>query len=141
MTDDLQLLSQLADEVDETLAAIAAEATRDLPPPDHPMWARAARHRHTPNPSQDNCILRAPQAAQAPPECRCMPADVPTLQQQPRLDLVAGVVRCQRCGCQVPKSTRTKEVRWLRGLAKLHHQRPDHIDVQQLQSMGRIFEK
>ena len=37
MTDDLALLNQLVEQADETMAFIAEEATRDLPPVDHPM--------------------------------------------------------------------------------------------------------
>ena len=137
--DDLNLFSQFEQEHDAVMAAISNDVDQQMPPADSPVWARAGRCRAKPSQVGKGSILQAPQRPQPPTQCRCLPADVATLQQMPRLDLTAGVVRCQRCHAPVPKAIRTRHVRWLRGLVELHQHRPSHVDVQGLAAEGLLY--
>lgn len=140
MTNDLALLSQLVQQADETMAAIAEEATRDLPPADHPMWASMAREKHVPRETPADSILNAPGGAQAPvAECMCLPVDLPHLKQQPKLDLNAGLVRCTTCGSPIGKSSRSKRITAMRRILALHQRQPAHVDVAGLQSAGWLL--
>ena len=140
MTDDLQLLDQCLADADEAMAAIQRDVDQSMPGPDHPMWASAGRRSSKAKQSPKDSILTRSTGAQAPvTECCCQPDDLPHLQQQPRIDLNASVVRCQRCQCQVPKSTRTKQVRWMRNIAQLNQQHPNHVDRAELQRLGLIY--
>ena len=140
--DNIALLNQLVDQADETMAAIVADVQRDMPPADHPMWKRLARAgKCKPTESPADSILNAPGGTQAPvAECLCRPDDlVPGLAMKPAVDLTTNTVRCKACGHAVPRSCRTKKVRWLRGIAELHHHHPTHVDVAGLQAGGWLL--
>ena len=139
MDNDVRLLDQLLAQSDKAMAAIEREVERDMPPADDPTWKRLARGGNS-NQTPTNSILNAPGVAQVPvAECICQPDDLQHLTQQSKIDLGGGVVRCQRCRCVVPKSIRTKQVRWMRGIARLNQQHPDHVDKADLEKMGVIY--
>ena len=140
MTDHLQLLDDLLVQADETMALIQQDVECTVPPADHPMWASMARQKSAPMETPANSILRPPATTQAPVvECQCRVDDlVPALRQEPRIDLVAGVVKCVTCGNPIGKSCRNRRVRWMRGIVELHQQHPMHVDVAELQKQGVI---
>ena len=141
MTDDLALLNQLVEQADETLAFIAEEATRDLPPADHPVWKRLARaERHVPRETPADSILNASGGTQAPvAECMCQPVDLPHLRQEPRVDLAAGVLRCATCGSPIPRSARSKRITAMRRIIALYQRNPEHVDVADLKACGWLL--
>lgn len=140
MDNDLQLLDDLLVQSDEAMAAIQRGIELDMPPADHPMWASMARQKAVKAETPTNSILNAAVTTQAPVAyCMCQANDLPQLKQQPRIDLDAGVVRCQRCDCVVPKSPSTKQVRWMRGLIQTYSNQPNNIDIKQLQELDVIY--
>ncbi len=71
--------------------------------------------------------------------CCRLPDDLPTLEMQPRLVLVGQRVICQRCDRSIPKSTRKKRVKWLRGLLATYQQNPLNVDEAELRRLGVLY--